>query len=149
MFSILRMSTFQERFSKAFDAEVRRRRESGEPKLTKTMVWKAAGASSGAFTHWYNGSNGMDMDICFLVAPLLRVNPIWLFNGNGEQSLGANLDQQSSVIYVKASEPPSAVAELVRIAGAISDDGLRSLLDFAYHIEKSHPRAKQTQKSSA
>lgn len=148
MFSIPRMSTFQERFSQAFDAEARRRLEAGEPRLTKTMVWKAAGASSGAFTHWYNGSNGMDLDTCFLVAPLLRINPTWLFNGKGDRHPGTQQDPQPVVVYVKTPEPPSAVAELVRIAGVISDDGLRSLLDFAYHIEKAHPRVKQTPKSS-
>lgn len=141
------MSTFQERFSQSFDAEVRRRMEAGEPRLTKTMVWKAAGASSGAFTHWYGGANGMDLDTCFLVAPLLRVSPTWLFNGKGRRDTDApSRESDSVVIYVKTPEPPSAVAEIIRIAGVISDDGLRSLLDFAYHIEKAHPRSKQTRK---
>ena len=74
------MSTFQERFSKAFDAEVRRRQEEGEERLTKTMVWKAAKATSGAFTQWYDGTTGAKLDTCFMIAPLLRVNPHWLFD---------------------------------------------------------------------
>jgi phage repressor protein C with HTH and peptisase S24 domain len=74
------MSTFQERFSSSFDAEVKRRIEHGEPKLTKTMVWEAAKASSGAFTQWYNGATSAKLDNCFLMATLLRVNPHWLFD---------------------------------------------------------------------
>lgn len=81
------MSTFNERFVEAFEAEARRRLDNAEQPLTKTMVWKAAKASSGAFSHWYNGSNGMGLDTCYLVAPILRVNPIWLFYGTGQKEL--------------------------------------------------------------
>jgi len=74
------MSTFQERFSRAFDAEARRRLENGEDRLTKTMIWKAARATSGAFTQWYDGTSGAKLDTCYLMAPMLRVNPHWLFD---------------------------------------------------------------------
>lgn len=89
----------------------------------------------------------MDLDTCLLVAPLLRINPMWLFNGEGQREPVTETKETSPmVVFVKTPKPPTAVAELVRIAGAISDEGLRSLLDFAYHIEKAHPRAKQTRK---
>jgi len=75
--------TFQERIKQAFEEEAARRADAGEPRLTKTDIWKAADASSGAATHWFNGSNGMDMATCMKVAPLLRVNPQWLYDGVG------------------------------------------------------------------
>ncbi len=75
--------TFQERITQAFNEEAARRADAGEPRLTKTDVWKAAGASSGAATHWFNGSNGMDLATCMKVAPVLRVNAQWLYDGSG------------------------------------------------------------------
>lgn len=74
---------FQTRILQAFNEEMARRSDAAEPRLTKTDIWKAAGASSGAATHWFNGSNGMDMATCLKVAPLLRVNPQWLYDGTG------------------------------------------------------------------
>ncbi|HEY9275412.1 MULTISPECIES: S24 family peptidase [Achromobacter] len=73
--------TFQKRITQAFNEEAARRADAAEPRLTKTDLWKAAGASSGAATHWFNGSNGMDMATCMKVAPLLRVNAQWLYDG--------------------------------------------------------------------
>lgn len=75
--------TFQKRITQAFNEEAARRADAAEPRLTKTDIWKAAGASSGAATHWFNGSNGMDMATCMKVAPLLRVNAQWLYDGTG------------------------------------------------------------------
>jgi len=80
--------TFQERIKQAFDEEAARRADAGEPRLTKTDIWKAADASSGAATHWFNGSNGMDMATCMKVASLLRVNPQWLYDGTGPKRPG-------------------------------------------------------------
>lgn len=75
--------TFQKRITQAFNEEAARRVGAAEARLTKTEIWKAAGASSGAATHWFNGSNGMDMATCMKVAPLLRVNAQWLYDGSG------------------------------------------------------------------
>lgn len=72
--------TFQERITLAFKNEQARRAANGDQRLTKTELWKAAGATSAAATHWFNGSNGMDLDTCVRVAPLLSVNPYWLFD---------------------------------------------------------------------
>ncbi|MGV2894194.1 S24 family peptidase [Achromobacter sp. AGC78] len=80
--------TFQERIKQAFEEEAARRSDAGEPRLTKTDIWKAADASSGAATHWFNGSNGMDMATCMKVAPLLRVNAQWLYDGVGPKRKG-------------------------------------------------------------
>lgn len=78
------MSTFQERFNFAFQREKTRRKALGR-ELRKTDVWKAAGATSGAFTQWADGTiEKMPLDRCFLIAPVLRCNPHWLFNGTGK-----------------------------------------------------------------
>lgn len=55
----------------------------GERRLTKTDLWKAAGLSSSAVSHWFAGSNEMDLATAMKVAPLLRCNPHWLFDGSG------------------------------------------------------------------
>jgi phage repressor protein C with HTH and peptisase S24 domain len=80
------MSTFQERFASAFDGERRRRLDAEEPRLTKTMVWEAAEATSGAFSQWYDGTTGAKLDTCFKIAPLLKVNPHWLFNESARRN---------------------------------------------------------------
>lgn len=90
------MSTFQNRITESFELENQRRAHSGEKKLTKTDLWKAAKASSGAATHWFDGSNGMDMDTCFAVASLLRVSARWLFDGTGARSPEAKEDKDST-----------------------------------------------------
>lgn len=79
MFSILRM-TFQERIQLAFKNEQARRGAMGGARLTKTELWKGVGATSAAATHWFNGSNGMDLDTCMKAAKILNVNPYWLFD---------------------------------------------------------------------
>lgn len=78
--SISQMATFQMRIQKAFSEEVKRRNDSGEPRLTKSDLWRAAGLTSGAASQWFNGSNGASLDACMKIAPLLRVNPYWLFD---------------------------------------------------------------------
>lgn len=87
--------SFQKRISLAFQTESDRRADAGEPRLTKTELWKAAGATSGAATHWFNGSNGMDLDTCVKAAKVLRVNPRWLFDGTGPMTLDSGSDQVS------------------------------------------------------
>jgi phage repressor protein C with HTH and peptisase S24 domain len=74
------MSALYERLGFAFKREQERRKNAGEPKLTRTMLWKAAGVTSGAYSQWQNGNTGMTLDNCFGIAPLLRVNPHWLFD---------------------------------------------------------------------
>jgi len=77
------MISFQERFNFAFQRESNRRKASGEPTLRKKEIWGAAGASSGAFSQWADGTVcKMSLDKCFQVAPVLRCNPFWLFNGS-------------------------------------------------------------------
>ncbi|CAB3905553.1 hypothetical protein LMG2828_04729 [Achromobacter piechaudii] len=90
--------TFQERIKQAFEEEAARRADAGEPRLTKTDIWKVAGASSGAATHWFNGSNGMDMATCMKVAPLLRVNAQWLYDGIGPKRLGAGAKPSAATL---------------------------------------------------
>jgi hypothetical protein len=48
--------------------------------LTKTILWKATKKTSSACSRWFSGVNEMDLDDCIKVAPLLRVNPLWLFD---------------------------------------------------------------------
>lgn len=80
--------TFQERLKLAFAEEAARRADAGEPRLTKTDIWKAADASSGAATHWFSGANGMDLATCVKVAPTLKVNARWLYDGTGPKKPG-------------------------------------------------------------
>ena len=111
------MSTFHERFVQAFDAEVARRRKNNEPRLTKTMVWKAANSSSAAFSHWYGGANGMDLDTCVLVSPILRVNPTWLFYGTGKKDL---LPSSNTKLHADGAESePSNLEQAPALRGKV------------------------------
>lgn len=74
------MSTFQDRITLAFNKERERRMGEKGKRLTYTELWKAAGASSAAATHWFDGSNGADLATCFLIAPVLHCNPKWLYD---------------------------------------------------------------------
>lgn len=74
---------FQERLQLAFARERARRKGLGQPLLTKTDLWKAAGLSSGAVSHWFRGGNDADLASCIKVAPLLRCDPWWLYDGSG------------------------------------------------------------------
>jgi SOS-response transcriptional repressor LexA len=76
------MSTLKERLE-----EVREER-----KLSKSDIWKGAGKSSGAYSHWMNGG-GMDGETLVKVAKILRVTPYWLATGTGEK-------------YITVSEAP-------------------------------------------
>ena len=74
---------FQERLLLVFAREQSRRRSLGQQELTKTDIWKAAGLSSGAVSHWFSGSNDADLSSCTKIAPLLRCDPWWLFDESG------------------------------------------------------------------
>jgi len=112
------MSTFQERFASAFDTEVRRRLEEGEERLTKTMVWKAARATSGAFTQWYDGTTSAKLDTCFLIAPILRVNPHWLFDESAPRNKAT-----SDKANIEAAPTPTRKVPLISFvqAGAFTE----------------------------
>lgn len=75
--------SFHLRINQAFHEENLRRKEAGEARLTKTDLWRAAKVTSAAATHWFNGDNAADLDTCAKIAPLLRVNAQWLFDGTG------------------------------------------------------------------
>lgn len=72
--------TLQERLQFAFKRERDRRRDAGEEKLTKTMLWEAAKTTSAACAHWFSGDNDISLENCIKIAPLLRVNPFWLYD---------------------------------------------------------------------
>lgn len=149
------MSTFQERFSRAFDVEVRRRLDEGEPRLTKTMVWKAANATSGAFTQWYDGTTGAKLSTCFLIAPLLRVNPHWLFDESQEKNFNqphqepTRIDTPLPVVTLKpATERERAIAGLMAVVDRLEISGIFKLTERATMLQAEQP-AKQTPRSSA
>ena len=50
--------------------------------LSKSDVWKGAGLSSGAYSHWMNGGT-LKGENLIKVAHILRVNPVWLETGKG------------------------------------------------------------------
>lgn len=80
------MMLFRDRIESAFKEENVRRKEAGEPRLTKTDLWKAAKLTSAAATFWFDGTNAADMDTCMKIAPLMRVQGQWLFDGAGPKS---------------------------------------------------------------
>jgi SOS-response transcriptional repressor LexA len=82
------MSTFQDRLNSAIDEEKARRKEEGEKRLFDTELWKAAGVTSGAMSQWRKGITSAKMDNCLKMAPLLRVNPWWLFDESRPKTEG-------------------------------------------------------------
>ena len=74
------MSTLRERLLEAMQ----------DANLTKTDLWKGCGLSSGAITHWFNGSTQtLKGDSLLNAAKVLKVNPIWLNTGKGVKQLTA------------------------------------------------------------
>lgn len=71
---------FNQRLLFAFNRENDRRLSNGEKRLLYKDVWGAAGATSGAATPWFNGTNKMALDTCWKVKDVLRCNPLWLFD---------------------------------------------------------------------
>lgn len=104
------MSTFQERLALAFSNEKIRREQHGEPRLTKTMLWKAAKATSGACTQWFDGTTSMKLENCYLVSPVLRVNPRWLFDGTERMELSPSPDTQA------AFKPAESAPQLINLS---------------------------------
>lgn len=52
--------------------------------LTKTDLWKGCGLSSGAITHWFNGStHTLKGESLLNASRVLKVNPSWLATGEG------------------------------------------------------------------
>jgi hypothetical protein len=127
------MNTFKDRFKLAIDTETQRRADAGEPKLTKTMVWKAAGATSGAYTQWADGSTSMTLDRCFLVAPLLRVNPHWLFSGKTPASHTNANPKNFSNFMVTSTAKELTLEEVALLEGfrAASQDRRDDMLTIA------------------
>ena len=77
---IIFMSTLRERLLEAMQ----------DANLTKTDLWKGCGLSSGAITHWFNGSTQtLKGDSLLNAAKVLKVNPIWLNTGKGVKQLSA------------------------------------------------------------
>lgn len=70
---------------------------------SKTDIWRACDISSGAVSHWFNGSTqeitGTNLA---LTAALLGVNPEWLATGKGNSDI--QIGQE--VITVRADAPP-------------------------------------------
>jgi phage repressor protein C with HTH and peptisase S24 domain len=52
--------------------------------LTKSDIWKAAGLSSGAYSHWMNGG-ALKGETLIKVANILKVHPAWLETGKGQR----------------------------------------------------------------
>lgn len=77
------VSLLKDRITQAFANENERRRAFGEHRLTKTDLWKVAKVSSSACSHWFSGGNEIDLAQAMKIAPLLRVNAYWLFDGSG------------------------------------------------------------------
>ena len=110
---MLNMSTLQERITLAYKNENKRRLDKGERKLTKTALWKAAGLSSSSASHWFAGTNGMDFDVAVKIAPLLNVNPYWLFDESQPMTKIGHELAQLKQYPIHLSDTAMRVAELV------------------------------------
>lgn len=76
------MSTLQQRLNEAFEEWISR--TGRKPHGAKTDLWKPSGASSGAFTGWFNGgTKSMKPEYAEVIAPILGVNARWLYLGKG------------------------------------------------------------------
>lgn len=117
--------SFQKRILASFELENRRRKEAGEPRLTKTDLWRAAGVTSAAATFWFKGDNAADLDTCLKIAPLLRVNHQWLFDGTGpkEQPTNAHLDEHHAPIPMIDAKASAGRGQVV-----CSDDVTKELM---------------------
>lgn len=101
------------------------------------MLWKAANLTSSSSSHWFNGRNDADMDTCISIAPLLNVNPTWLFNEAEPMTLGVNPLQSRKGFTNAASQYKMTPVVGIASAGAdrnflhaqFSEGGL-GLLDF-------------------
>jgi SOS-response transcriptional repressor LexA len=82
------MNLLSDRLKAALKEERQRRKDANEPKLTDTKIWKAAGVTSGAMAGWKSGRIKMTLDKAMKVAPLLRVNPWWLFDESRPKTEG-------------------------------------------------------------
>lgn len=70
------MSTLKERLQEAMQ----------DTKLNKTDLWKGCGLSSGAITHWFNGSTQtLEGKNLLNAARVLNVDPDWLATGKGRK----------------------------------------------------------------
>ena len=73
---IKNMSTLKERLQEAM----------GEASLNKTALWKGCGLSSGAISHWFNGSTQtLEGKNLLNAAKVLNVDPNWLATGKGKK----------------------------------------------------------------
>lgn len=87
------MSTLAERLNEVM---------SKNPSLTKTGLWKACGLSSGAITHWFNGSTKeLKGDNLLKAASYLGVNVDWLSNGKGDMQPKPRELKQEPIDYGK------------------------------------------------
>ena len=144
------MSTLQNRIILAFRNENARRTALGFPKLTKTELWKSAGLSSSAASHWFSGSNEMDLDTAEKVAPLLRVSAKWLFDESepmlSKASAAPALPSSVSVI-TPPTERDTWTAELTGLAAQLDTLRLGMLIKTARDLLAEQP-AKQTPQST-
>ncbi len=124
---------FQDRITLAFEREKNRRQAEGEPRLTKTELWKGVGASSGAATHWFDGSNGMDLATCMKAAPILRVNPFWLY----DESQAIDQPTTGKAVLSEVQRKPEdklstkETLEIIELMSQLDSRGRENVLDLA------------------
>lgn len=144
------MPTFKQRITSAYSDEQARRKQSGEPALKKKDLWTAAKRSSGAVSHWFNGTNDADLDACMKVAPLLGVNPFWLFDESTTRQAAQKSEQvlPSTVTILKPpTERDKWNEELTTLASQLDLARLGMLVKEARALRAEMP-AKQTPTSS-
>jgi len=96
------MSTLKERLLEAMQ----------DSSLTKTDLWKACGLSSGAITHWFNGStHTLKGENLLKASKALGVNPNWLATGLGKKEIISNNNNAHSEDFT--------IREYVNVSGSM------------------------------
>lgn len=83
----------------------------------------------------------MDWNAARLTAPLLRVNPYWLY----DESYPRNAPLVNSADQPETTQPPpqhlrERVQKLVDLTAKLSDDGVQTLIGQALLLLKDYPR---------
>lgn len=119
---MLKMSLFKDRIAFAFDRENDRLKSIGQRPLTKTAIWKRIGVSSGAVSHWFDGSNGASLHVCEKIAGLLNCNPHWLFDES--KKIDSGIDGQATHQEDGQANPAASPLSIISNSPAPANDEL-------------------------
>lgn len=118
-------------------------------KVTQDWIAEKLEVSSNAVSKWVKTGKISRENFFALVELIGSEGAPYLDNVIEGESRRIDVVTKPDLIYVKTIPPPGPITELVRIAGNVSEEGLKMILSYAYHVETTHPvQAKQTRGSS-